>query len=93
MKTKEIEGYVSESFEKEIRIDGDILIYMDKDRAIDCEDFILKAKLIVELPEKKIEITESELNEILRKHQVKEKIGYSISSEILKRELFNNENN
>ena len=59
MKTKTIDVWVDEKqFEKYDMYDCDYLLESEKDPDID----YLKAKIIVELPEKKIEITESEFD-------------------------------
>jgi hypothetical protein len=67
MKTKEIDVWIPEC---RVNVKGLIETYSDLDELrTDWDGVAVKAKLIIEIPEKKIEITESEFDEKWRNHE------------------------
>lgn len=67
MKTKEIEVYVHEGFEN---WDDDSCLIHSNVYNKKHTNYTVKAKLIIEIPEKKIEITESDFERIVKEYAV-----------------------
>lgn len=67
MKTKEIDVWVIKNKNKPLKEENLICFFTEeeKDNWIEKCDELFKAKLIMELPEKKIEITESDIDQAI----------------------------
>lgn len=83
MKTVTIPVWVKENSEADLR--KNYGFFVDKDQS---DLYQLKAKLIIEIPEKKIEITESEFDKINKALLIKEGYLHPCQfSNLLKKEL------